>query len=82
MLKEKLRKLDCGWLGSRTTSARGTVALGELVHASGGVDEALFTREVRVAGSTDTDAEVLHGGDGIINGTTGASDGRFVCSRM
>lgn len=85
-LKREIRELGfCGGsfeLRSGAAGAGGTVALGELVHTTGGVDEALLTGEVRMAGGADTDTEVLHGGDRVIDGAAGAGDRRFEGLRM
>lgn len=64
-------------LWSSAAGAHRAVALGELVHTAGGVDEALFTREVRMAGGADTDTEVWHGRDRVVHSTAGAGDGRL-----
>lgn len=62
--------------------AGGTVALGELVHAAGSVDEALFTREIGVAGGADTDLQVLDRGKGVVDLPASAGDGRFESGGM
>ena len=88
-LKREIRELGFGGsrsgsfeLRSRAASAGGTVALGELVHTTGGVDEALLTGEVRMAGGADTDTQVLHSGHRVIDGAAGAGDRRFSGLRM
>ena len=52
-------------------------AFGEFVDPSGGVDELLFTREERMAGSANADGNARDGGTSVINRATGAGDGRF-----
>ena len=56
--------------------------MGELVDATGGVDEAGFAGEERVAGGTDTDFQVLDGGKRLIHSAASAADGGFECCRV
>ena len=51
--------------------------MGELVDATGGIDETGFTGEERVAGGANTDLQVLHGGERLVDGTASATDGGF-----
>ena len=62
------------WLG--TAGGGGTVTLSELVHATSGVDEAGLTSEEGVAACADTNLQVFDGGEGLINSTASAGDGR------
>ena len=62
--------------------ARGAVALGELVHATGGIDEALLAREERVARGADADADVFHRGARVIDGAAGAGNGGIALQRQ
>lgn len=51
--------------------------MSELVHATSGVNKAGLTSEERVAASADTNLQVFDGGEGLINRTASAGDGRF-----
>src|SRR3954471_20047734 len=55
-----------------------SIALLILVHASRRVHEPLFSREVRVARRTDTHAQVLHRGAGMVHMPAGAGNRGFV----
>ncbi len=69
-------------LRSGAAGAGAAVALGKLIHTTSGIDEALFTREKRMAGRANADAQIGNGGDGVINDSASAGDRRFVCLRM
>ncbi len=78
------RKLGLGgelWLG-RAGGADIAVATCELLDTSCRVDELLFTGEVRVAGRTDTDLDIISGRAGLVSGAAGADDRRRVVVGM
>ena len=55
-----------------------TVASGEFLDASGGVDELLFAGEERVAGCADADLDVFAGRARVVDRPAGAGDRRLV----
>ena len=65
-------------LWSCAADALAAVALGKFVHATSGIDEALFTGEERMASGADTDAEILDRGLRGVNCAASAGDGGFV----
>ena len=56
--------------------------MSELVDPASGIDKALFTSEERVACGTNTDTDVLDGGEGVVDGSAGAGNRRLVRGRM
>lgn len=74
----KCKSMSLGWsAGLGAASPGGAVALGELVHASGGVHESLLASEERVAGGANAHAKVFHRGNRVINRAAGAGDRGF-----
>jgi hypothetical protein len=53
------------------------VAAGELLDATGGVDELLFACEERMAGRANADLDVPAGRAGVVDGPAGAGDRGF-----
>lgn len=67
-----------GGAGFGAPCADRAITLGKLVDAAGGVDKPLFTREERMAGRADADAQILNGRLRVIHRATGAGDRGFV----
>lgn len=65
-------------LWSGAAHAFAAVALGKFVHATGGINEALFTGKEWVASSANADTEILNRGLGGVDRAASAGDGGFV----